>query len=426
MLLEHRREVRDTNERKDIKEGIAFMFKNKTFDENTKINYSKIAREHGCDWRTVKKYYLSRGSPPTKRNIENIPSKLDPYKQIILDKYDNNVPATGIYMFLKKRKGYTGSYSLITKFLREENRKRTHQAIIRFETEPGKQAQVDWKESLIFKTKSGKSIKFNIFLITLGFSRMRFIKVTETRDQQTVFNCLFLAFYFFNGIPKEILFDNMRSITDKSRTTYDNVVYNDTFLAFAKEAGFIPKNCVAYRPCTKGKVESVARLMNRLKAFNSEIESFEDIEKETNEFNIDINNEIHKGTGKKPIELFEKEKEHLLPLGEYYRDRMMDFIDPDPRRKVSKESLFSYKGHKYSVPPKYIGKYVYIVNDNNVEFDITDEKGHWIKHQEYGNKATNYSLGDYLEISKNSSIKMWKDEDLEKHAEEVLGIYDKL
>ena len=225
------------NERKDIREGIAFMLKRNELNEEVKPNYAKIAREHGCDWRTAKKHYLNKGSPPTKKDNQPVPSKLDPYKQIILDKFDDNVPVTGIYMFLKKRKGYTGSYSLITRFLRVEDRKRTHQAIIRFETEPGRQAQVDWKESLTFKTENGKSIKFNIFLITLGFSRMRFIKVTETRTQQEVFYCLFQAFGYFGGIPKEILFDNMRSITDKSRTTYDNVVYNDTFMEFAKEAG---------------------------------------------------------------------------------------------------------------------------------------------------------------------------------------------
>ena len=414
------------NERKDIREGIAFMFKQKELDENVKPNYAKIGREHGCDWRTAKKNYLNKGTPSTKKDIQSIPSKLEQYKQIILIKFDNNVPATGIYRFLIKTTEYKGSYSLITKFLREENRKRIHQAIIRFETEPGRQAQVDWKESLTFETKSGKSIKFNIFLIVLGFSRMIFIKVTESRSQQDVFYCLLGAFTYFGGVPKEILFDNMRSITDKSRTTYNEVVYNDTFVEFAKEAGFTPKNCVAYRPCTKGKVESVARLMNCLKAYSGEVETFEDIEKIVNEFNEEINNEIHQGTGRIPKELFEKEKEHLLPLGDNFQERMMQFIEPDIRRKVSKESLFSFKGRKYSVPPKYIGKYILIVNDNGLEFDITDEKGNWIKHQEYGSKAINYSLDDYLEISKNSSIKMWKDEDLEKHASEVLGIYDKL
>mgnify|MGYP003310109244 CR=1 FL=1 len=142
----------------------------------------------------------------------------------------------------------------------------------------------------------------------------------------------------------------MRSITDKSRTTYNEVVYNDKFVEFAKEAGFKPLNCLAYRACTKGKIESVARLMNRLKAFSGEIKTFQDIVEIVEDFNKDINNEIHQGTGKIPIKLFEKEKEHLLPIGDYYQERMMRFIDPDVRRKVSKESLFSYKGRKYSYP----------------------------------------------------------------------------
>lgn len=414
------------NERKDIRGVLAFMLKQEELDEQIKPNYAKIARKYGCDWRTVKKYYVNKGSSPKKKSVQSIPSKIEPYKQIILTKYDNNVPATGIYWFLVKKMDYKGSYSLITKFLREENRKRTHQAVIRFETEPGRQAQVDWKESVTFKTKSGESIKVNVFLIVLGFSRIKFFKVTESRSQQDVFFCLIVAFKYFGGVPKEILFDNMRSITDKSRTTYNNVVYNDTFMEFAKEAGFAPKNCVAYRPCTKGKIESVARDINRIKAYSGEVETFDDIVKIVNEFNEEINNETHQGTGKIPKELFAKEKEHLLPLGNDYQERMMKFIEQEQRRKVSRESLFSFNGRKYSVPPKYIGKYIYIVNDNGVEFDITDETGHWIKHQEYGTKAINYSLGDYLEISKNSSIKMWKDEDLEKHAKEVLEIYDKL
>lgn len=414
------------NERKDIREGVAFMFKQKTIGEFNRVNYRKIAKEHGCDWRTVKKYVLNKGAPPIKQVKTETPSKLNGFKEIILHKYDNGVPATGIYMFLKKEKNYLGSYQLITKFLREKNRERTHLAVIRFETIPGQQAQVDWKESLTFKTKNGKKIKFNIFLITLGFSRKKFIKVTETRDQNTVFTCLSEAFYFFDGIPKEILFDNMRSITDKSRTTFSEVIYNDRFIEYSKEVGFIPKNCVSYRPCTKGKVETVAKLMNRLKAYSEEIESFEDICKIAKEFNIDINKEVCQGTMRVPDELFLKEKEYLLPLGKYFVERMNEFIKPNERRKVSRESLYSYIGRKYSVPPKYIGKYITIMNDNGVEFDVIDENGHWIKHQEYGNKAINYSFGDYMEISRNSSIRYWEDEDLEKHAEEVLKIYDKL
>lgn len=413
------------NCRKDIKEIIAFMKKNQLLDSENRINLAKLGREKGCDYRTIKKYLLSSTKPPESIEFK-IKSKLDDLKNKILEKYDAGVPATGIFMLLKRNYNYKGSYSLITRYLRSENKKRLHQAIIRFETEPGRQAQVDWKESLKFITKSNKRIDFNIFIITLGFSRKKYICVTETRDQLTVFKCLTESFFYFGGIPREILFDNMRSITDKSRTTYSEVVYNDRFIEFTKEFGFKAMNCIAYRPNTKGKVESVARILNRLKAFSGEIESFEDIIRIVREFNEEINNEIHQGTKRRPNELFKKEKEHLLPLGNYYQDRVGEFIEPVNRRIVSKESLYSYRGHKYSVSPKYIGKHVFIINDNGESFDVIDKTGHFIKNQKISEKPINYSPGDYLEIAQNSSIKSWSKENIEKHCKEVLSIYDKL
>jgi len=413
------------NYRKDIKEIIAFMKKNQLLDSENRINLAKLAREKGCDYRTIKKYLIASTKPPESIEFK-IKSKLDDLKNKILEKYDAGVPATGIFMLLKRNYSYKGSYSLITRYLRSENKKRLHQAIIRFETEPGRQAQVDWKESLKFITKSNKRIDFNIFIITLGFSRKKYICVTETRDQLTVFKCLTESFFCFGGIPREILFDNMRSITDKSRTTYNEVVYNDRFIEFSKEFGFKAMNCVAYRPKTKGKVESVARILNRLKAFSGEIESFEDIIRIVKEFNEEINNEIHQGTKRRPNKLFEKEKEHLLPLGNYYQDRVGEFIEPVNRRIVSKESLYSYRGHKYSVSPKYIGKHIFIINDNGETFDVIDKTGHFIKNQKISEKPINYSPGDYLEIAQNSSIKSWGKENIEKHCEEVLSIYDKL
>ena len=66
------------------------------------------------------------------------------------------------------------------------NIEKQNNAVIRFETNPGIQAQVDWIESLNFKTKDGETIKFNVFLLILGFSRTKFLMVTETRDLQQV------------------------------------------------------------------------------------------------------------------------------------------------------------------------------------------------------------------------------------------------
>ena len=79
---------------------------------------------------------------------------------------------------------------------------------------------------MVFKTIDGDTIKFNVFLLILGFSRTKFLYVTESRDLKTVEECLVRAFKYIGGVPHEILFDNMRSIIDKARTQYNDPVFS--------------------------------------------------------------------------------------------------------------------------------------------------------------------------------------------------------
>ena len=70
---------------------------------------------------------------------------------------------------------------------------------MRFETSPGFQAQVDWKEKFKLTNKSGEIIEFNVFIVVLGYSRMKYLMVTKDRTQTTVFNGLLESFKYFNG-----------------------------------------------------------------------------------------------------------------------------------------------------------------------------------------------------------------------------------
>ena len=191
------------------------------------------------------------------RQKANKPRKTDGFELIIKEKLKTGAPAIAICNHLKKHHGYTGSYTKIKDFVRNLNLEKQKQAVIRFETNPGIQAQVDWKESLKFKTQDGDMIKFNVFLLILGFSRTKFLCVTETRDLHTVEECLVKAFKYIGGVPHEIIFDNMRSIIDKARTQYNEPVFNDEFSIFSSDCGFVPKACIAYRPETKGTYDGI-------------------------------------------------------------------------------------------------------------------------------------------------------------------------
>ena len=405
------------NLRKDIFERVKYMMKEQP---EMKVNCSKLARQLNCDRRTVSRYVelAKNGKKPTKRVYQK---KTDGFEKIIEEKVKTTAPAIAIYHYLVKNHGYKGSYSTLKRYIHNLNIEKQHNAIIRFETDPGIQAQVDWKESLKFKTKDGETIKFNVFLMILGFSRTKFLMVTETRDLQQVEFSLACAFRYFGGVPHEILFDNMRSIIDKARTQYSEPVFNENFKVFAEDCGFVPKACVAYRPETKGKVEVTAKLMNRLKVYSGDITGFDDIRQIASELNDELNSAVCQATGKKPFDLLEAEKPflHKTNLG-----ILTGYFIDNVKRKVSKESMISYEGKKYSVPPEYIGKKVDI-SDTGSGFDISFN-GHFVRHWEKSSKMMNFDHTDYLEIARLSSLRRLDDDEIKLIAERNLEIYDKL
>lgn len=46
------------------------------------------------------------------------------------------------------------------------------------------------------------------------------------------------GFIYFQGVPKEIIFDNMKTVVDQSRTNYHDALINETFYRFSKDMGF--------------------------------------------------------------------------------------------------------------------------------------------------------------------------------------------
>ena len=327
-----------------------------------KINKSALARQYGCCWRTIdrrlnpEKYKMSK-----KTRVYT--SILDGYKSII-DKVleNNNAPATGIYCLLKLKYNYTGSYSTVKKYVSKKKKKIIDNLTIRFNTIMGYQSQVDWKESMILHTTDNNKITFNIFLIVLGCSRMKYIELTENREQKTLFRCLNNAFNYFGGVTEEIIFDNMKTVVDQAKSDFKKVIINNKMSYYAKDAGFIIYTCRPYRPMTKGKVETLAKIMNRLKAFDYQIKDWNDLKIIVNKILHSLNyEEISQATNKIPITDFVKEKEYLIPVN---LDLLMQYTNNRPKYKVTKESMINYKGKKYSVPINYVGKTLQVNEDD--------------------------------------------------------------
>lgn len=278
-----------------------------------KPNFSEIGRKLNADPRTVKKYFQKEknyrnGKTELVKPRKKHSSKLDPYKKVIQAKYNDGNTAMSIFYFIKDELGYQGGKTLVSDYCRTLKKKKLKKATVRVEVGPGDSAQVDWKEGITIITQDGTKITGNIFLYILAHSRFKYVEFTYKRDQRTFLNCLNHAFTSTGGIPEKIWFDNQKVVIDRARSTFTKRVFNETFIAHAHDAGFIPFLCRVGRPQTKGKIKSLAGLVDRLKVYSNEVIDAEDFASVVRRFSQKINYEKSQATGKPPIELWRKEK----------------------------------------------------------------------------------------------------------------------
>lgn len=405
-----------------VRKDVHNKLKKYTREEHSLLNKSELARRFNCDFRTIDRYLkISSGELKPKKSSRVYKSLVDEYKPIIIEKVDTyGSTAMAVYKFIKK-KGYEGKYSTVAGFINKHKGNEIKKATIRFETTPGLQAQVDWKENLTMISKHGEIIKVNIFLMVLGYSRVKYVELTTDRTQKTLFNCMISAFRYFGGIPKEILFDNMKTVVDRSKSTFSSIEFNKTFKYFAEDAGFNPIACRPYRPQTKGKVESLARLTSRLSVYNGEFENYDDLYKIVQTFMEEVNADVSQAINEVPLNRLSKELEYFNPLPSL--DLLISYVSCEKEYKVSNESMVNYKGKKYSVPTKYIGYKVNITETCDGNISIYYNKDFIVCHPLSENKY-NYKIGHMHEILKSDACKHLSDEKIDEFIKENMSIMD--
>lgn len=107
----------------------------------------------------------------------------------------------------------------------------------------------------------------------------------------------------------------MKTVVDRSKSQFSQTVFNKKFRQFAKDAGFNPIACRPFRPQTKGKVEALARTVNRLMVFNYEFENEQELKRIVYEFMNDLNNERSQAVNNHPSKLLIDEQSVLRSRG---------------------------------------------------------------------------------------------------------------
>nr|WP_316933162.1 IS21 family transposase [Macrococcus bohemicus] len=388
-----------------------------------------MGRQYNCDPRTVKKYYEAGKENELeglkKRKQTKKTSKLDPFKEIIDEKIELGCTVMAIFKYIEK-KGYEGRYTILREYCKNKKLNETKKATIRVETNPGIAAQVDWKEDMIMHDKFGRTYQFNIFLYVLHYSKMKYITLTWDKKQDTLFECLKDAFEYTEGVPREIWFDNMRTVVDRPRTQYKKVVFNNLFYQFSKDANFEPIACRPYRPQTKGSVESLAKFVEqRLRPYDYEFYDAVELIGLVNDLCQELNyKEISQATDQRPIDVFNyEEKEHLNS----FNDSLLNtYIEDECIRIVSKESMVNFRKGKYSVPTKYIGEEVQVIFNDSTDELLIYFDGELIRRHNLSERKFNYFVEDMSEILKSDVFKHKNDEEILTYIENSLLLYDEI
>ena len=382
---------------------------------NIKPNYSELSRIYNCDRRTVKKYNEGYSKENLKREKG---SKLDIYKEDIKSKLElPGATINGTFQYFKSQKDI-GTYSNFYKYVKKEKLKpnKNNKTHLRFETEYGKQLQYDWKEDIKMISKHGELFEFNIFSATLGASRLHVFLYSKNRTRIDVQRCLIQTFEYIGGVTKELLTDNMSSIVNT-----ETGKFHKEFITFAKDVGTYAKKCKPKRPYTKGKDESANRFMSWLIPYNNEFEDEEDLIKIIKKINLEVNKQVNSTIGVAPIMLFEKEKEYLKPLPT--TEIIKQYSKESIRVKITNESLFYYKGKRYSVPNKFINTHLDLKEDNNKLYIYYNKE--IVTIHEISEKNINYKKEHYIE-GLTSILRNKEQAEIEELAEDNLRQLDRL
>lgn len=331
--------------------------------------YAEIARECGCDWRTVRKYLAEdapTGPPTGTSRAGTQPKAIEPYVEVIAAwlRADITLKGSVIHERLVAEHGFTGSYQRTKMHLVEvrgviaaeltdpdgsdEDENRLRGLHRRFEVVPGAQAQVDWGDEGDLLAHVGTAAVYS-FHMTLSHSRDSFTCFTTSMDLASFWDCHRRAFAHFGGVPGAIVYDRTKTVVKRHVAPGVAVPLHPEAAAFAEHYGFTIDVLAAYRPTGKGRVERMVAITRDHVIVGRTFDSIAELDGAWQAWIPIRRAQVHRTHGQVISVRAEADRAALMPLPD------QPYLVTDKHlRRVGKDCLVSFEASFYSVPARQV------------------------------------------------------------------------
>lgn len=308
-----------------------------------------IARMTGRSRNTIRRVLREAGFTGFRKPQRT--SCLDSYKEYLRNRYEEcALSAVRLWSEIQAI-GYTGSIATVRRYLHslKPEQERLRKLTVRFETPPGKQAQVDWAYCGRFSDPAGHLVPVYAFVLVLGFSRMLYVEFTSSMKLPVLMRCHLNAFEFLGGWTREILYDNMKQVR------LSPTELHPWFVDFAGHYGFAIKTHRVRRPRTKGKVERMVHYVKDGFLNGRSFTDLADLNAQARHWLANTANcRVHATTQQRPSDLWKQEQ--LSALDSAARYPLCEFVP----RKAGFDGFVRFERSRYSLPPEYAGQTVLI------------------------------------------------------------------
>lgn len=225
--------------------------------------YRRLAEEHG---------FLAADAPlPDPAGLEAavggtprppaLVSSVEPYRDLVAQWLDEGTEMVAIHQRLVRSHGYTGGYSSVKRFV-HRLRPPQPKVVVRVETAPGAEAQVDYGGvGKLWDPATGKERQAYCFVMTLSYSRHLYLEFTFEQGIPAWIRCHRNAFAFFGGVVGAVVVDNLKAAVLKAQL--EDPVLSTPYRRMAQHYGFLIHACRVRTPQHKGKVESNIHYVQR-------------------------------------------------------------------------------------------------------------------------------------------------------------------